>query len=171
MRKSSAGPAPLLTILLALSGCSSEEGAGKTPAPAADEFEEQVLDEPELQLESPPPSLPAGSRGRPGYQRLSEGVTAPVRVVEVTPTYPEREAPCGAPSPVWIGEISIDQAGDVAEVRTVQPIRCDPPWPEWEDAIPAAIRQWKYEPAVRGGKPVPVVITVRISVGEASEAR
>jgi len=96
-------------------------------------------------------------------------MTAPVRIVQVAPTYPERGTPCRASSRVWIGEIDIDEAGDVAEVRTIQPIRCDPPWPEWEEAIPAAIRQWKYEPAARAGQPVPVVITVRISVGEAGE--
>jgi hypothetical protein len=151
-------------------GCSSgTQGSGETPAPGADEFEEQTLDEPELQLESPPPSTLGARRGGPAFQSLSAEMTPPVRVVQVAPSYPERGAPCRASSRVWIGEIDIDETGDVAEVRTIQPIRCDPPWPEWEEAIPAAIRQWKYEPAAREGRPVPVVITVRISVGEAGD--
>jgi hypothetical protein len=65
----------LVTALLLSSGCSpGETGRGDAPTPAADEFEEQTLEEPERQLESPPPGTRAAARGRRASQRLSDEI-------------------------------------------------------------------------------------------------
>jgi hypothetical protein len=63
----------------------------------------------------------------------------------------------------WVGDALVDQAGAVKQVWTVRAPKFDPPWPEFEAAVFAAIRQWTYEPSVVAGQPSPVCVTVVVT--------
>jgi hypothetical protein len=65
---------------------------------------------------------------------------------------------------MWLGEALVDKTGTVREVWTIRPLRFEPAWPEFAAAIPAAIRQWSYEPALVDGVPVPVCVTVSVLI-------
>jgi outer membrane biosynthesis protein TonB len=40
----------------------------------------------------------------------------------------------------------------------------DPPWPELDASVVAAIRQWKYEPTCLDGHPVKVELKVSVHI-------
>ena len=65
-------------------------------------------------------------------------------------------------SSIWIGEALVDQDGKVRDVWTIRPLRFEPAWPEFEDALRASIRQLVYEPVVIDGKAVPVCVTISV---------
>jgi hypothetical protein len=86
------------------------------------------------------------------------------KVRNATPEYPTRQGSSKALSSMWLGEALVDKTGTVREVWTIRPLRFEPAWPEFEAAIPAAIRQWSYEPALVDGVPVPVCVTVSVLI-------
>src|SRR5882672_3651855 len=78
-------------------------------------------------------------------------VTPPILVHRVEPVIPEREKMRVREQPRMFFELTIDSAGNVAFVRTLQA--------NDESLLPnviAAIKQWKYRPATLHGKPVAV---------------
>jgi hypothetical protein len=89
---------------------------------------------------------------------------APRKLRDVPLEFPTRPGATKAGSSIWLGDALVDQEGKVREVWTLRPLRFDPPWPEFESAIAASIRQWVYEPSVVDGKPSPVCVTVSVSI-------
>ena len=89
---------------------------------------------------------------------------APRKLRHVAPEFPTRQGSTKAGSSIWLGDALVDQDGKVRAVWTIRPLRFDPPWPEFEDAIAAGIRQWTYEPATVNGQAVPVCVTVSVSI-------
>ena len=91
--------------------------------------------------------------------------TPPLRKVrDAQPEYPTRQGSSRAVSSIWIGEALVDKDGTVRDVWTIRPLRFEPAWPEFEAAIPAAIRKWSYEPALSDSLPVPVCVTVSVLI-------
>jgi hypothetical protein len=86
------------------------------------------------------------------------------KVRDAAAEYPTRPGSSRALSMIWIGEALVDKTGSVREVWTVRPLRFDPAWPEFEAAIPTAIRKWSYEPAVVDGAPAPACVTVSVTI-------
>jgi hypothetical protein len=89
---------------------------------------------------------------------------APRKLRDVPIEFPTRPGATKAGSSIWLGDALVDQDGKVRAVWTLRPLRFEPAWPEFDDAIAAGIRQWTYEPAVVDGKPVPVCVTVSVSL-------
>lgn len=89
---------------------------------------------------------------------------APRKLRDVPLEFPTRPGSSKAASSIWLGDALVDQGGKVRAVWTLRPLRFDPPWPEFDDAIAAGIRQWTYEPAVVEGQAVPVCVTVSVSI-------
>ena len=80
----------------------------------------------------------------------------PVRVVGVVE---------GEPGERLVAELQGDEtACRVARVRTIRPIKVDPPWPELQESIIAAVREWTYEPTCVDGHPVKVELTLSVRV-------
>lgn len=78
---------------------------------------------------------------------------APKPLVEIQPRWPRRsEATPGH----LVLELMVNAQGDVEYVR----IHSDAPWPEADEALIAAVKQWKYEPKRIDGKAVPFRIIV-----------
>ena len=80
------------------------------------------------------------------------------RTVYVEPVYPEIARRAGV-SGVVILEAVIDPNGNVTDVRVLRSI------PLLDQAAMDAVRQWKYEPTLLNGVPVPIVMTVTVRFG------
>lgn len=83
----------------------------------------------------------------------------PKKISDVKPVYPE-EALKQRIQGVVVVEATTDEKGDVVAVRIV-PGKTSQPL--LEEAALTAVRQWKYEPAVKDGKAVGVTFTVTIN--------
>ncbi len=90
---------------------------------------------------------------RPVY--LTTDVTPPEKLVDVVPRYPEAARLSRTPGTVIL-QIVIGRDGDVEEAIVIKSA------PLFDEAALAAVRQWKYRPALRAGRPVRVFQTVRV---------
>jgi len=81
---------------------------------------------------------------------------APRKIHHVEPVLPSRDGKLS----IWLADALVDQQGKVREVWTVRGFT--PPWPEFDAAAQAAIKQWTYEPALLDGRPVPFCVTVSV---------
>jgi len=87
--------------------------------------------------------------------RLHSGIEEPVKLVHVDPQYPVH-AQAARVQGVVILDAVIDAEGRVDSVHVLRSIMLlDQP------AI-AAVRQWRYRPAMLNGAPVPVIVTITV---------
>jgi TonB family protein len=114
-----------------------------------------------------PSALAAGQRDReavkrfeakhPGVLRVGGEVVGPRIVRQVNPDFPKplrlkfREL-----SPIIV-EAVVTETGDVLDPTVVSSAH-----PDLDPIVLAAIRQWKYEPARKRGRPVQVFLTVTV---------
>lgn len=88
--------------------------------------------------------------------RLSTGVTAPVKIKDTRPTYPDLAAQARVQGTVVIEAIiSID--GKVINARVLRSI------PLLDQAALNAVRQWEYTPGRLNGTPVAIIMTVTVT--------
>ena len=97
-------------------------------------------------------------------QRASVAAQPLKKVRDAAPDYPTRQGTTKAVSSIWIGEALVDATGTVREVWTIRPLSFDPAWPEFEAAIPAAVRKWSYEPPLVDGVAVPACVTISFRI-------
>ena len=57
-----------------------------------------------------------------------------------------------------------DVAGNGVEVRFLRHAAVEPPWPEFEQAIVDAIREWKYATVLVNGTPQPIIVTITVAI-------
>jgi protein TonB len=97
----------------------------------------------------------------PGPKPMPVGgaVKAPKKLHDVAPVVPYRKTPPTG-SPILEAIIATD--GTVAEATVVRSF--DPPWPEGDEALVEAIKQWKYKPTLMDGKPIPVCTKIMLNV-------
>jgi TonB family protein len=102
-----------------------------------------------------PPDASLAGRGR--WARLEAPIQAPVVVERVEPKYPEdyRRAGVGG---IVILEAAISDRGEVENVGVLKSVA-----PGLDMAAVAAVRQWKFRPATKDGKPVPVLFNLTIN--------
>ncbi len=101
---------------------------------------------------------PAGPPARVGG-RIKE----PRKVRSVNPEYPADARHAGLAGVVVL-ECTIDTRGEVADMAVLRGV------PPLTEAASKAVRQWRYEPTLLDGVPVPVIMTVTVSF-KAEEAR
>jgi protein TonB len=94
----------------------------------------------------PPPRQPI---------RISDGIRAPRKLVDVPPMYPAvaRQARVEG---IVILEAIIDERGNVDRVRVLRSV------PLLDEAAMRAVRSWRYTPTLLNGVPVPVLMTVSV---------
>jgi TonB family protein len=105
------------------------------------------------------PDAPAGasrSEEAPDVHRIGGGVSAPVPISRVQPKFPAGIPPETQEARVML-KIVIGTEGEVAEV---EPLDGDPAF--FEAAI-EAVKQWKFQPGMKEGKPVKVRANVEIN--------
>jgi len=95
---------------------------------------------------APPPAVPI---------RLHAGIREPRKIVDVAPVYPVL-AQASRIEGLVIIEAIIDEHGAVQSARVLRSL----PW--LDEAALAAVRQWRYTPALLNGVPVPVIMTVTV---------
>ena len=84
-----------------------------------------------------------------------EAVPEPEPVRKVEPVYPELARRARVSGDVIL-EITIDKEGSVRDARVAEG------YPMLNDAAIRTVKQWKYRPTIRDGKPVPVITTVKV---------
>ncbi len=130
------------------------------PAATADvsaaiaEFCERITNDPEPVLASatpcPPESLYRGGAPVP-----------PAKLRHVEPAFPSRSVATEFGAGPWHLELRLGATGIVEAVSVLRRSAITPPWPEWEHALLAAIRQWRYSPTCVLGRRVPVYLAIR----------
>ena len=95
---------------------------------------------------------PAEQPVKPG-----NGVSAPSVLSEVKPEYPARAISTGIEGVVTL-EAVVETNGSVGDVRVLKPVH-----PMLDESAIAALKQWKFRPGVRDGKPVRVAVEVEMS--------
>jgi protein TonB len=100
----------------------------------------------------PPPPPPPVRRPVP----LHSGIKRPEKIVDVAPVYPA-VAQAARKDGVVILETVIDVRGSVESVRVLRSV------PLLDEAAVAAVKQWRFTPALLNGEPVPVVMTVTVN--------
>jgi protein TonB len=103
-------------------------------------------------VEAPP--LPPTTATPPA--RLHSGMTAPRKIVDVMPVYPE-VARRGRVEGLVIIEAVIDASGQVESARVLRSLRL------LDQAALDAVRRWRFTPALLNGEPIPVVMTVTVN--------
>jgi protein TonB len=94
-------------------------------------------------------------------QHLGGEVKTTRLISSAPPAYPPLARSQGVEGDVTLDAL-IDETGRVTRIKTISgPILL-------QDAAPAAVRQWKYEPATLDGKAVPIHLTVTVKSGYAS---
>jgi outer membrane biosynthesis protein TonB len=95
--------------------------------------------------------------------RIGNGLSMPKKVRHVQPNYPEwRRGTVG--SGFWMGEFLVGTDGTVVQVWTVRAVKFTPPFPQFNQAIVNAIRQWQFEPLLLERRPVPFCATVTVQI-------
>ena len=91
-----------------------------------------------------------------GAVRVGGNVRPPVKLVNVPPVPPEMAVRANVRG-IVILEVIIDVDGTVKDARVLRSI------PLLDAAALEAVRQWRYEPTLIDGKPVPVIMTVPVT--------
>ncbi len=86
---------------------------------------------------------------------IDKTVTPPVLIKKVEPAIPEAIRGKVMKGGVIILEAVITRKGDVTNVRVLRSVE-----PLLEKEAIKAVKQWKYKPALKNGKPVSVYFTV-----------
>jgi TonB family protein len=90
-----------------------------------------------------------------GAVRVGGNVRPPVKLVDVPPVRPEMAERADVRG-IVIVEVTIDVDGTVKHARVLRSV------PILDAAALEAVRQWRYEPTMIDGKPVPVIMTVSV---------
>jgi TonB family protein len=106
-----------------------------------------------------PDSLPLqGSPGDEGNPKFGEYVYVeelPEAIVKVPPEYPAEARKMGVDGTVMVQAL-VDRSGNISDTRVIKSI------PLLDNAAVAAVRQWKFKPAMSKGNPVAVWVAVPI---------
>jgi protein TonB len=87
--------------------------------------------------------------------RVGGGIPPPRKIHHVTPAMPEEAVKAGIQG-IVIVEITVAEDGSVQNPRVLRSI------PMLDQAALNAVGQWRYEPPLLNGQPVPVILTVTV---------
>jgi|WetSurMetagenome_2_1015567.scaffolds.fasta_scaffold444167_1 TonB family protein len=105
-------------------------------------------------LKPPEPQAKPGEPDRNGTYRPGGPVAPPHRVD--MPQYPTDAKDAGIQGAV-VAEITINEMGRVTDAKVVRSV------PLLDDAALKAVREWRYEPTIVNGKPVPLTMQVTVN--------
>jgi TonB family protein len=115
-------------------------------------------------MPAPPPPPPPPQQNH-AFSPLIDGVAPlrvggqikpPVKVRDVKPVYPPIALSSGVQGVVII-EATIDGGGDVVDTRVLRG------QPLLDEAALDAVRQWRFQPTMLNGAPVPVIMTLTVN--------
>jgi len=88
---------------------------------------------------------------------VGDGVTAPIPIYKPEPPY-TKGARAAKLQGTGVYSAVIDASGNVADVEVVRPVDRG-----LDESAAQTLRTWKFEPATKDGKPVPVKVVVEVS--------
>lgn len=91
-----------------------------------------------------------------GPVRVGGNVRQPAKLVHVDPVLPPLAAQANVRGVVLV-EVTIDAQGAVSDAKVLRSI------PLLDRAAIEAVRQWRFEPTLLNGRPVPVIMTVTVN--------
>jgi len=91
-------------------------------------------------------------------------VAAPVLIEQVKPILPEQYKHAHITQPLYIYSIVVSETGRVGSISLLRGSTESEPYISFERAFREAIAKWRYAPAMRSGKPVPVNLTVTATI-------
>ena len=97
----------------------------------------------------------AASDEPPAPARIGRYIKEPRKLKHVAPKYPDDARRAGLAQLVVL-ECVVDPRGDVSNVDVLKGV------PPLTDAAVKAVKQWRYEPTLLDGRPVPVTMTVTV---------
>ena len=103
---------------------------------------------------APPITSPAMAPA--GAVRVGGNIRVPTRLNQIAPVYPQQAKDAGVQG-VVILELVVSGDGSVSDARVLRSI------PLLDDAALECVRQWRYEPTLLNGAPVPVIMTVTVN--------
>jgi len=92
-----------------------------------------------------------------GYQRVAAGITPPKATHSPDPEFPKLP-PDTEPRGVVVMLIGVDTHGRVQPVRVLRSSA-----QAFEKSAVATVKTWRFKPAKKDGKPVPVQITIEMT--------
>jgi len=105
---------------------------------------------------APPPPPPQRLQGPMAPVRVGGNISAPKKLKDVKPVYPE-EARANRIQGIVIIETTIDIDGKVIGARVLRSI------PALDEAAVAAVKQWEFTPTLLNGLPVPIIMSVTVN--------
>jgi TonB family protein len=102
-------------------------------------------------------------------QGRSELATPPIKLRDVPPEYPRDTLQRRSLGGRSVVEAVIDDKGKILDARLIERIMWDPAWPEFDNAILDAVRQWEFEPTTVGGTTMWVCMTTSIAINWGSD--
>jgi hypothetical protein len=96
--------------------------------------------------------------------RIGGQTERPAKIRHVSPKHPQLPPGRTVGTGFWVGEMLVDRTGAVAHIWVLREPRITPPFPPFNQAILDALQQWKYEPFLQKGEPVPICITVTVNI-------
>jgi len=92
-----------------------------------------------------------------GYQRVTAGITPPKEKFHPDPKFPDLP-PYAEPHGLVVMLIGVNEQGRVVPIHVLRSSG-----KEFEESAVQTVRKWKFKPAIKEGKPVPVQITVEMT--------
>ena len=154
----------ILAIAIGLSLASPDRLSGSAMEAAADQGR--------LPVPLPPKTVAEGRRACEKESeklwgqkpvRIGGSMRPPKKLRSVAPQYPDLP-PETLGSGIWLGEVLIGDSGKVAYVWPIREVIFSPPFPAFNNAITDAIRQWEFAPLLVQGQPMPVCMTVSMTI-------
>jgi TonB family protein len=97
---------------------------------------------------------PPGRPDEQGFYRVGGEITPPRRFGN--PTYPPEAQTAGINGAVAV-EISLNEQGLITDATVIRSV------PLLDEAALKAVREWRYDPVMVNGKPVPAKMTVTVN--------
>jgi protein TonB len=115
--------------------------------------------EPRVERAPQPAIAPPASPGDlpPGVFRVGPGVSAPRALKQVNPEYPEEAMKAKIQGAVAI-EVIVTPEGNVVSPRVIRSLD-----PVLDEAALRALKEWRFAPGMKDGRPVPVMTTVEMT--------
>lgn len=106
-----------------------------------------------IALEAGPPAVP----GTNGIYRVGNGVSAPKALYAPAPRYAEKERKEKRQGTVVLSLV-VTPEGEARDIKVTQSLT-----PNLDENAIDAVRQWRFQPGMKDGKPVAVQINVQVS--------
>ncbi len=101
------------------------------------------------------PATPGRDLGK--VYTVGDGVTAPIPIYKPEPPY-TKDAKAAKLQGTGVYSAVIDDSGNVADVQVVRPLDRG-----LDESAAQTLRTWKFKPATKDGKPVPVRVVIEVS--------